>query len=139
MAALVAAIYAIAAPFAAARYPAMTDLPFHAAQTSTLRHWLDPSFHQQDQFEIHPLAVPYLSMYAIGAALMTIFPMIVAVKIAAAVMLALLPAGLAVLFHGMKKSPLLGLLGLGPVVAAVYLAVALNSRCARPTPEVHDA
>jgi hypothetical protein len=114
MAALVAAIYAIAAPFAAARYPAMTDLPFHAAQTSTLRHWLDPSYHQQDQFELHPLAVPYLSMYAIGAALMTIFPMIVAVKIAAAVMLALLPAGLAVLFHGMKKSPLLGLLGLAP-------------------------
>ena len=34
---------------------------------------------------------------------------------------------------------LLGLLGLGPVVAAVYLAVALNSRCARPTPEVRDA
>ena len=57
IAALVAALYAIAAPFAAARYPAMTDLPFHAAQTSTLRHWLDPSFHQQDQFEIHPLEV----------------------------------------------------------------------------------
>ncbi|MEP7122609.1 MAG: hypothetical protein ABJE95_16925 [Byssovorax sp.] len=113
-AALVAAVYAIAAPFAAARYPAMTDLPFHAAQTSTLRHWLDPSFHQQDQFEIHPLAVPYLSMYAVGAALMTIFPMIIAVKIAAALMIALLPAGLAVMFHGMKKSPLLGLLGLGP-------------------------
>ena len=31
------------------------------------------------------------------------------------------------------------LLGRGPVVAAVYLAVTLNSLCARPTPEVHDA
>jgi hypothetical protein len=113
IAAIAAAVYAIAVPFAAARYPAMTDLPFHAAQTGTLRHWLDPSFHQQDQFELHPLEVPYLSMYAIGAALMTVLPMMVAVKIAAAVMLALLPAGLAVLFHGMKKSPLLGLLGLG--------------------------
>lgn len=114
VAAIVAAVYAIAAPFTAARYPAMTDLPFHAAQTGTLRHWLDPSFHQQDQFELHPIAVPYLSMYALGAALMLVFPMLVAVKIAAAVMLALLPAGLAVMFHGMKKSPLLGLLGLGP-------------------------
>ena len=114
-AALAAAVYAIAAPFLAARYPAMTDLPFHAAYTGTLRHWLDPSFHRQDQFELHPLEVPYLSMYVLGAALMLIFPMIVAVKISAAVMLALLPAGLAVLFHGMKKSPLLGLLGLGAV------------------------
>lgn len=113
IAAIAAAVYAIAAPFAASRYPAMTDLPFHAAQTGTLRHWLDPSFHQQDQFELHPLEVPYLSMYALGAALMTVFPMLIAVKIAAAVMLALLPAGLAVMFHGMKKSPLLGLLGLG--------------------------
>lgn len=34
---------------------------------------------------------------------------------------------------------LLGLLGLGPVVAAVYLAVALNSHGTRPMPEVHDA
>jgi hypothetical protein len=113
-AAIAAAVYAIAAPFAAARYPAMTDLPFHAAQTGTLRHWFDPSFHQQDQFELHPLEVPYLSMYALGALLAFVFPMMIAVKIAAAVMLALLPAGLAVLFHGMKKSPLLGLLGLGP-------------------------
>lgn len=113
LAAIFAVVYAIAAPFTVARYPAMTDFPFHAAQTSTIRHWFDPSFHSQDQFELHPLAVPYFSMYAIGAALMFVFPTIVAVKIAAAVMLALLPAGLAVMFHGMKKSPLLGLLGLG--------------------------
>lgn len=112
-AALAVAVYAIAAPFTASRYPAMTDLPFHAAYTGTLRHWLDPSFHAQEQFELHPIEVPYISMYVLGAVLMLVFPMIVAVKIAAAVMLGLLPAGLAVLFHGMKKSPLLGLLGLG--------------------------
>lgn len=115
LAAIAAAVYAVALPFTAARYPAMTDFPLHAAQAGTLRHWFDPSFHQQDQFELHPIEVPYISMYALGAALMLVFPMLTAVKIAAAVMLALLPAGLAVLFHGMKKSPLLGLLGLGVV------------------------
>jgi hypothetical protein len=111
--ALVVAVYAVIAPFVVARYPPMTDLPFHAASTSSLRHYLDPSFHQREQFTWHPLAVPYMSMYAIGAALMLIFPALVAVKIAAAIMVALVPAGLAVMFHGMKKSPLLGLLGLG--------------------------
>jgi hypothetical protein len=93
----------------------MTDFPFHTAIASTLRHWFDPAFHQQEQFHIRPLAVPYFSMYAVAAVLMFIFPAVVAAKIAAALMLALLPAGLAVLFHGMKKSPLLGLLGLGAV------------------------
>ncbi|APR86461.1 1,4-alpha-glucan (glycogen) branching enzyme, GH-13-type [Minicystis rosea] len=111
--AVAVAAYAVIAPFAAAKYPPMTDLPFHTASTGSLRHYWDPSFHQREQFEWHPLAVPYISMYAIGAVLMLVFPAIVAVKIAAAVMLALVPAGLAVMFHGMKKSPLLGLLGLG--------------------------
>lgn len=106
-------VYAIVAPFVVARYPAMTDLPFHAASTSTLRHYWDPAFHQREQFEWHPIAVPYISMYAIGAVLMLVFPALVAVKMAAAIMIALVPAGLAVMFHGMKKSPLLGLLGLG--------------------------
>src|SRR5262249_5154365 len=59
------------------------------------------------------LAVPYLSMYALGAVLMLILPALAAVKVAAAVMVGLVPAGMAVMFHGMKKSPLLGLLGLG--------------------------
>ncbi len=113
MSALFVAVYAVSAPLFAARYPAMTDLPFHAAQTSTLRHYFDPAFHQREQFEIHPIAVPYLSMYAVGAALMLVLPMLTAIKIASALMLFLLPAGLAVMFHGMKKSPLLGLLGLG--------------------------
>ncbi len=115
LAALLVALYVVAGPLFSVRYPAMTDLPFHAAQTSTFRHYLDPAFHQREQFSLHPLAVPYISMYALGAALMLVFPMLTAVKIAAAVMLGLLPAGLAVMFHGMKKSPLLGLLGLGLV------------------------
>lgn len=113
LAAVAVAVFAIAVPFASARYPAITDLPFHAAHIGAIRHYLDPSYHIREQFEFRPFAVPYMSMYALGAALMLVFPMIVAVKIAAAVMLGLVPAGLAVLFHGLKKSPLLGLLGLG--------------------------
>jgi hypothetical protein len=105
-------LYVVAAPLFAVRYPPITDLPFHAAHTSTFRHYLDPAWHFREQFTLHPLAVPYLSMYALGAALMCFLPMITAVKIAAASMLALLPVGLAVLFHGMKKSPLLGLAAL---------------------------
>jgi hypothetical protein len=46
---------------------------------------------------------------------MLVFPLLVAVKIAVAVLISLLPLGLAVLFHGARKSPLLGLLGLGLV------------------------
>ncbi len=111
--AVAVALYAVVRPLSACRYPPMTDLPFHAAQTSTFRHYLDPSFHLEEQFELHPLGVPYMSMYAIGAVLMLVLPALTATKIAAGVMLALLPAGLAVMFHGMKKSPLLGLLGLG--------------------------
>ena len=111
--AIAVALYAVVAPFVVTRYPPMTDLPFHAASTSSLRHYWDPTFHQREQFVWRPIAVPYMSMYAIGAVLMLIFPALVAVKIAAAIMVALVPAGLAVMFHGMKKSPLLGLLGLG--------------------------
>ncbi|HVY49380.1 MAG TPA: hypothetical protein VHB21_25990, partial [Minicystis sp.] len=96
----------VVAPLFAAHYPPMTDLPFHAAQTAVFRHYRDPSFHFREQFELHPFAVPYMSMYAIGAFLMRFMPAITAVKIAAALMLALLPAGLAVLFAGMKKTPL---------------------------------
>jgi hypothetical protein len=106
-------LYAIAAPFTVTRYPPMTDLPFHAAQMGTLRHYFDPAFHQREQFELHPLAVPYLSHHVLGAILMLFLPTMAAVKVASAVMIGLVPAGLAVMFHGMKKSPLLGLLGLG--------------------------
>ncbi|WP_437722082.1 hypothetical protein [Sorangium sp. So ce861] len=107
-----ASVYVIALPLAVARYPPMTDLPFHAAQTAALRHYLDPAWHFREQFALQPLAVPYMSMYALGALLMLVLPPVAAVKVAAAAMLALLPAGLAVLFHGLKRSPLLGVLGL---------------------------
>ena len=110
--ALAASLYVLAYPFTAARYAPMTDLPFHAAQTGAIRHFFDPTYHLRDQFELHPLAVPYMSSYVIGALFMFLVPAHVAVKIAAVSMLALLPAGLAVLFHGMKKSPLLGLAAL---------------------------
>ncbi|WP_438023817.1 hypothetical protein [Sorangium sp. So ce233] len=105
-------VYVIAVPLAVVRYPPMTDLPFHAAQTAALRHYLDPAWHFREQFTLQPLAVPYMSMYALGALLMLVLPPVAAVKVAAAAMLALLPAGLAVLFHGLKRSPLLGVLGL---------------------------
>jgi hypothetical protein len=111
--ALAAAAYAVIAPFTASRYPAMTDFPFHTAGAATLRHYWDPSYHFQDQFNLRPLAVPYLSLYALGAVLMLFLPAVTAAKVAGAVMVALVPAGLAVLFHGFRKSPLLGLLGFG--------------------------
>ncbi|WP_437776788.1 hypothetical protein [Sorangium sp. So ce1097] len=105
-------VLVIAVPLAVVRYPPMTDLPFHAAQTAVFRHYLDPAWHFREQFTLQPLAVPYMSMYALGALLMLVLPPVAAVKVAAAAMLALLPAGLAVLFHGLKRSPLLGVLGL---------------------------
>lgn len=96
-------------PLFAVRYPAITDLPFHGAYVSAFRHWFDPSYHFQDQFTAHPVAVPYLTLYALGALFMLALPAVPATKLAAAVVLALVPAGVAVLAWGMKKSPLLGL------------------------------
>ncbi|WP_437720222.1 hypothetical protein [Sorangium sp. So ce861] len=110
--ALAVGLFAIAYPFAVTRYAPMTDLPFHAAHTSILRHYADDAWRLREQFELQPLAVPYLSMYALGALLMLVFPPLVAVKIAAAAMLALVPLGLAVLLDGLKKSPLLALAAL---------------------------
>ena len=109
------AAYVIAYPFLVTRYPPMTDLAFHAAEMSILRHYLDPAYHFKEQFSLHPLEVPYMSMYAVGALLALLMPIASAAKGMSILMLALLPAGLAVLFHGMKKSPLWGLLGLGLV------------------------
>jgi hypothetical protein len=113
--AIAVSLYVVVAPLAAVRYPPITDLPFHAAHTSALRHYADPSWHFREQFELHPIAVPYLSMYAIGAALMLLLPAVTATKIAGGIMLALLPAGLAVLLCGMKRSPLGALACLGLV------------------------
>src|SRR5690242_7703721 len=75
--------WVVFAPLFAARYPPMTDLPFHAAQTAVFRHYADPSFHFREQFELHPLAVPYMSMYALGALFMRVMPAVPAVKLAA--------------------------------------------------------
>jgi hypothetical protein len=110
--ALMLSAYVIAYPFTLVRYPPITDLPFHAAQTSILRHYFDPAYHFREQFALHPLEVPYLSMYVIGAFFAIGMPIATATKLMAMTMLALVPAGLAVLFLGMRKSPLWGLAGL---------------------------
>jgi hypothetical protein len=106
-------LWVVATPLLSSRYPPMTDLPFHAAFGGVFRHYWDPSYHLREQFDLTPFSRPYMSMYGLIAALMLALPMMTAVKIAAAVHLLLVPAGLAVLCHGAKKSPLLGLLGLG--------------------------
>jgi len=108
----VASVLVVGRPLWSVWLPPMTDLPMHAAHTGMLRHFWDPSFHFQDQFTFHPLEVPYLSTYVLGALLSLVMPMIPAVKLATAVGLAMLPVGLALLAHGAKKSPLLGAAGL---------------------------
>src|SRR5713101_8452479 len=112
LAAVAITAYVIVYPFCVVTYPPITDLPFHAAEASILRHYFDPAFHFREQFSLHPLDAPYVSMYVIGALFALVMPAVWAAKAMTIVMLALLPAGLAVMFHGMKKSPLWGLLGL---------------------------
>ena len=110
---LATAIYVVIGPLWVARYPLMTDLPFHTANAAVFRHYLDDAWHFREQFVLQPFAVPYLTTYLIAALLMTFTSAVTAMKVAAAVMLLLLPAGLAVLCHGMRKSSLLGVAGLG--------------------------
>lgn len=106
--------YVVAYPLTLVTYPPLTDLPFHAAQTSILRHYLEPSWHFREQFSLHPLEVPYITTYGVGALLALVMPFTWAMKCAVAGTVLALPAGLAVLFHGLKKSALWGaLLGLG--------------------------
>jgi hypothetical protein len=112
---LLATLYVIGAPLVASPYPAMTDLPFHTAQAAVFRHYLDPSYHLQEQFGLQPFAVPYVLHYALGALFMLVLAPAAAMKLATGLLLALLPLGLSVLFAGLKKSPLLGVLGLGLV------------------------
>jgi hypothetical protein len=112
LAAVALAVYVVVYPFFVTTYPPITDLPFHAAETSILRHYLDPTWHFREQFSLHPFDAPYVSMYVIGLFFSLFMPMAAATKAMAIVMLGLMPAGLAVMFHGMKKSPLWGLLGL---------------------------
>lgn len=108
----VLAAYVVAYPFTLVRYPPLTDLPFHATQVSIIRHYFDPSYHFREQFSLHPLEAPYVSMYAIGAFFALFSSISTAAKLMAISMLALVPAGMAVLAYGMKKSPLWGLFGL---------------------------
>jgi hypothetical protein len=113
IAALAVTLYVVVAPLAASRYVPMTDLPFHVAQGAAFRHYWDPSYHFHEQFVLRPIAIPYMAINALVAAAMLVFPVLIATKVALAVLLMMVPGGLAVLFHGAKKSPLLGLLGLG--------------------------
>jgi hypothetical protein len=110
--ALALAGYVLLYPFFVAAYPPITDLPFHAAETSILRHYFDPAWHFREQFSLHLFDAPYVSMYLIGVFFALVLPIVTATKAMSIVMLALMPIGLAVMFHGMKKSPLWGLLGL---------------------------
>jgi hypothetical protein len=115
LAAIIVTGYVLIAPFTVVRYPPLTDLPMHAAVTSAFRHWLDPAWHFQDQFELQPLRSPVLSFYVLGALLACFMPITVAMKVATALLLSLLPIGLAVYCRGMKKNPTMG-------VAAAALA-----------------
>jgi hypothetical protein len=115
IAAVSVALYVSIAPLAVSRYPPMTDLPFHATFGATFRHYWDPAYHLREQFQLSPFSHPYLSVYALIAVGMLVFPMMAAVRIAVVIHLLLVPAGLSVFFLGAKKSPLLGLLGLGLV------------------------
>ncbi|MBI5538213.1 MAG: hypothetical protein HY898_36160 [Deltaproteobacteria bacterium] len=110
--AIAVCFYVVAYPFLVVRYPPITDLPFHGASTSIFRHYFDRSWHFREQFSFHLLQVPYWTQYTLGAVFALFMSIVSATKASAIVMLALLPAGLAVMFHGMRKSPLLGLLAL---------------------------
>jgi hypothetical protein len=111
LAALGTTLIVIAYPLAQAKYPPITDLPFHAAAVSILRHHGDPAFAFQQQFVLEPFAA-YWTLYALGATFAVLLPITAAMKLALILMLASIPGGLAVLCHGMRKSPYLGLLGL---------------------------
>lgn len=110
--AFVVAACVIIAPLASARHPGMTDLPFHAAQASVLAHFDDPDWHFREQFRLQPFVVPYLSHYVIAAALLPVTSAATAIRVSTAILLGLLPAGLATLLRGLHKSPLFALASL---------------------------
>jgi hypothetical protein len=85
----------------------------HAAITSAFRHWFDPSYHFQDQFEMTPAQSPQLTFYVMGALLALVLPITWAVKVTVIAFLALLPLGLAVYCKGLKKDPLIGVAAAG--------------------------
>lgn len=112
LASVAVTLYVTIAPLVSAYYPPMTDLPFHTAHASILRHYWDPRWHFHEQFALQPIAVPYMSHYALGALFMLAMRPIEAMKVATALLLLLVPGGMAVLLHGMKKSPFGALLTL---------------------------
>jgi len=112
LAVIAVGLYVVAYPFTVVTHPPITDLPFHATEVSIVRHYFDPAYHFREQFELHFLSAPYATMTLLGAFFALFMPVTAATKLMAVVMLALLPGGLAVLFYGMKKSPLWGILGL---------------------------
>ncbi len=110
-----AIVYVVGLPFWVTEYPMMTDFPFHTATASVFRHYTDAGWHFEEQFVLQPFAVPYVSLYALSALFMLVLSPVAATKLAAALLLALMPIGLMVLCWGMRKSPFLGLWGLVPV------------------------
>lgn len=112
-------LYVVIAPLASAHYPPITDLPFHAAHSSILRHYWDPAWHFHEQFVLRPIAVPYMLHYGLGALLMLVLPTVTAVKAATAILLLMMPAGMALLLHGMRRSPMGALLSLPFVYCAL--------------------
>lgn len=104
--------YVVGAPFWVADYPMMTDFPFLAASSSVFRHYADAGWHFHEQFQFQIFAAPYVTFYALAGIFMFVLPPVVATKLAAALLLALLPVGLMVLCWGLRKSPFLGLWGL---------------------------
>lgn len=107
--------YVVGAPLLAAKYPMITEFPFHASSSSVIRHYVDAGWHFREQFLFQVFSAPYVTLYALSAIFMIVLPPVVATKLATAVLLALLPIGLMVLCWGMRKSALLGLWGLIPV------------------------
>ncbi len=114
-----AIVYVVGAPLWATEYPMMTDFPFHAASSSVFRHYLDSGWHFKEQFVFQLLSAPYVSFYGLAAVFMLVLPPVVATKLAAGLMLSLVPIGLMVLCWGLRKSPLIGLWGLVPVWGVV--------------------
>lgn len=112
IAAVAVSIYVAAAPLFAAHYPPITDLPFHGATVSIIRHYFDQSYHFREQFYFDLSQNPYWTLHVLGALFALVTPVVLATKLAAALLLFMVPAGLSLFFHGLKKSPLLGLFGL---------------------------
>jgi hypothetical protein len=104
--------FVVVYPFCAVDLPPIGDMPAHGSSISVLRHYFDPTWHFREQFSFHPLESPYAFLYGIGALLALVMPIAWATKIVFILAIATLPIGLAVLFKGLKKSPLLGVLGL---------------------------